>query len=231
MKKTYNYNNTVYTSLTAIAKEIGKTRIYQKDFSKYGITVNEPSVATPEDVTTTYTTVAAVEAPTVEPVATTYTTVPVTYTTVDSVTESPTETVTTKPAKKTGTAEEIAEVEADVVDMTRFTFGKAITNFTIPALITMATNAGVTNLWEGISNQPIRKMRLIMELKEVYFPTGNAPKKTAAPTPWKGIPMDALVKLAKDNNIQWKEDKNEGINRMRLIMALKANKLQPSDLA
>ena len=227
MKKTYNYNNTMYTTLTAIAKEVGKTRIYQKDFSKYGITVNEPSVATPEDVTTTYTTVAAVTYTTVVTLTTA-----TTYTTVNTLDETPTAPIVDAPKnpKKVGTDEEIKEVENAVVDMTRFQLGKSISGFTIEALEKMATNAGVKNLWTTISNQPIRKMRLIMEIKEAYFPIATTSKKAPVATPWKGIPTNLLTDKAKAEGITWKEDKNEGINRMRLIMALKANGIKADDV-
>ena len=135
-----------------------------------------------------------------------------------------------KPPKKYGTDEDIAEVERDVVDMTRSSLGKAITNFTLEALIKMASNVGV-NLWERITNEPIRKMRLIMEIKEAYFPSEISERRANAPVfPWRGIPIDKLLKKAEECNVTWKHDDNEGINRMRLIMALKKNNIQASDI-
>ena len=216
MKKTYNYNNEVYTTLTAIAKVVGKSRIYQKDFAKYGITVNEPAVSTPDDVSATYTTAMPFVANTV-----TYTTAMTTLTT--SVTSA------SVKAETEDEFPEVTEVEFNVVNMTRFTLGKAISKFTIEALIVMAKNAGIVNFWERIENKPIRKMRLIMEIKEAYFPIGNK-KSSNPPSPWKGIATDTLIKAATERGITWKVNANDGINRMRVIMALKANDVKPDTL-
>ena len=223
MKKAYQYNGKTYTTITAIAKEVGKSRLYQKDFDKYGITVL--------DTPTTYTTTAQVATTTtsqtvlahlstdgivadkvidIPQTVPTYTTA-TTYTTVPTVEE-----------------DDVTKLEREVVDMTRYTFGKALSKLSMESLIQMAKNIGVTQLWENISNAPIRRMRVVMEVKEAYFPT-NAPKGKPA-TPWKGIPFDKLVKVAEDKGITWIRDKHPNIDRMRLIMALKKNDIQATDI-
>ena len=201
MKKTYEYNGKTYTTIMEIAREVGKARLYQKDFDKYGITVVD-------NTPTTYTTTATLTT------VTTYVTV--------------TATTLTTVAAISAEDKAIAELETNVVDMTRHSFGKALSPFSMDALLKIAKNAGVTNLWETIANVPIRRMRLIMEIKEVYFPTKTAPVKSV--TPWQGIPFDKLAKVAQDKGIKWAVDNHPNINRMRLIMALKKNDIQAADI-
>lgn len=135
-----------------------------------------------------------------------------------------------QPIWKTGTAEDIAEVERDVVDMDREAFSRAISHFTVEALAAMVRNAGLPKVWERVRNQGIRKMRLIMALKMAYFPDDYPPKKVLPPHPWRGIPTNDLVQKANERGITWATDRNWGINRMRLIMALKKAGIQPSDI-
>ena len=224
MKKMYQYNGKTYTTITEIAKEVGKSRLSSKDFDKYGITVvdntNQATPATTSQLISAHLSADGIVADSVagipHEVPTTYTTA-TTYVTVTTLT-------TTTPVKE----DEVTRIEREVVDMTRHSFGTELSKLDMDSLIKMAKNVNV-NLWEKMTNISIRRMRLVMELKEAYFPT-NTPRITPPPTPWKGIPFDKLAQKAKDNGITWATDNHPNINRMRLIMALKKNGIQASDV-
>ena len=49
------------------------------------------------------------------------------------------------------------------------------------------------------------------------------------PSPWKGVSLETCIDLAKEHNIAWKDYSDPKINRMRLIMALKAANVSPID--
>lgn len=121
-------------------------------------------------------------------------------------------------------AEKIAQIEKDVVDYADADeLGKAVRKISLQGLITMVTNIQ-GDTWERISNEGIRKMRLIMELKKGYFPTAQTTKSTTSsgPSPWKKISTADLKAAATAKDQTWKDCSNEGILRMRLIMVLKA---------
>ena len=126
--------------------------------------------------------------------------------------------LTVKKVKKYGTPEDIAEVEQDVVDMTRKQFGKAIKHFKLEALKTMAMNAGIEDLHEEIDDIRILRMKLIMDLKDVYFPR---PAKAQKWRPWRGVPLETCIALAAEYGVTWKPDTCPKINRMRLVIELK----------
>ena len=77
-----------------------------------------------------------------------------------------------------------------------------------------------------MTNAPIRKMRLIMELKKVLFPGQyyNTVKKSC----WKKLSLDELKKLAKDNNLTYKVVDDGKVQRMFLIMELNKAGVKPA---
>lgn len=221
MKKTYLYNGKTYTTIMEIAKEIGKSRLYQKDFNKYGITVVDPTPSTTSQIIIAHLSTDGIVADSVIDIPTE---VPTTYTTSTTYT-----TVATLTTSSPLAEDEVARIEKEVVDMDCDSFRLELSKLDMDSIIKMAKNAGIEKLWEHLTNKPIRRMRLIMELKEVYFPT-NTHKVTKPPTPWKGISFDKLAKIAQDKGIIWAKDNHPNINRMRLIMALKKNGIQASDV-
>jgi hypothetical protein len=227
MKKTYEMNGKTYATLSAIAKELGIARIRSNQLDKYGIKeVNSDDMKKVDDAVVTND-------------------VPVTVDTTadkaDKKASAPAKKVkSTKKSDetkaelvittiKTGTAEDIAEVEKNVVDMNAYELGKAVTNFTLDALVTMVKNVD-GNTWDSIKNAPIRKMRLIMELKKQYFPDEVRQSAPAKVSPWKAITTEVLKKVAKKQKVSWIECNNDSINRMRIIMALKKKGVQAEDL-
>ena len=121
----------------------------------------------------------------------------------------------------------IAQIEHDVVDYNgAVELGAALKQISLQGLTKMVNNIK-GNTWERIANEGIRKMRLIMELKKGYFPTAaqqqQAAKPSSGPSPWKKISTVDLLNAATARQLTWKScTTNEGILRMRLIMALKA---------
>ena len=101
--------------------------------------------------------------------------------------------------------------------------GKAVRKISLAGLIKMVENIQ-GDTWERISNEGIRKMRLIMELKKGYFPSSQPKSKSASsgPSPWKGVSTADMKAAATAKGCVWKDCDNEGILRMRLIMVLKA---------
>jgi len=230
MKKTYEMNGKTYATLSAIAKELGIARIRSNQLDKYGIKeINSDDVKKADD------TVVTNDAPAI---ANADTDANEKADKVDEKATAPAKKVkTTKKSEetkaelsiKTGTAEDIAEVEKNVVDMNARELGKAVTNFTVDALVIMVKNVD-GNTWDSIKNAPIRKMRLIMELKKQYFPDEVRQAAPAKVSPWKAITTEVLKKAAKKQKVSWTECDNDSINRMRIIMALKKKGVQAENL-
>ena len=223
MKKTYELNGKTYKTLTAMAKELGKSRLYTKDFDKYGIKVIETA-----EITET----ALIEVETIkEDTRDVFDLVPMDFEESDEDDELVDESVITYPVKATKKAKKVkkpdselvSDLESEVVDLDVDTFGERLKEISTDGLVKMANNAEV-NIWENLTNGGIRRMRLIMELKAVYFPntvkksvTANNPDKN-----WKKISTENLVSAVIEKGLIFKDCENIGIKRMRLIMALKA---------
>lgn len=129
--------------------------------------------------------------------------------------------------RKTGKPEEIQEVQSKVSQMTIIEFNDYIKHFSLEALIQMAETAGVKT-WEDIDNEPIRKMRLLMEIKGHYFPNDKTPVKPNSC--WKKNTLEELLELAQEHNLTFKASNDSKIQRMWVIMALKEAGLTPDDL-
>lgn len=128
------------------------------------------------------------------------------------------------PAQPQTEEEKIAQIEQDVVDYADADeLGKAVRKISLAGLIKMVENIQ-GDTWERISNEGIRKMRLIMELKKGYFPSSQPKSKSASsgPSPWKDVSTADMKAAATAKGCVWKDCDNEGILRMRLIMVLKA---------
>lgn len=128
------------------------------------------------------------------------------------------------PAQPQTEEEKIAQIEQDVVDYADADeLGKAVRKISLAGLIKMVENIQ-GDTWERISNEGIRKMRLIMELKKGYFPSSQPKSKSTSsgPSPWKDVSIADMKAAATAKGCVWKDCDNEGILRMRLIMVLKA---------
>ena len=212
MKKTYEMNGKVYGTLTAMAKELGKSRLYVKDFAKYGIREIDD-----EEVKIDRVIIEDVDYD-------------------DDFYNDDEEEIAVIPedddddddelideSEEIAEIDAVAELEKDVVDLTIDEFAARLKGIDTVGLAKMAENAGV-NTWETMANEAIRRMRLIMELKAAYYPelAKKSLKPSTGASPWKAIPTEKLVESAKKNGAEYKECDDAGITRMRVIMALKA---------
>lgn len=129
--------------------------------------------------------------------------------------------------RKLGTPEQIKEAQENAGKMDIISFNNYIKHFTVDALVALADAAGVKN-WDSITNEPIRKMRLLMEIKAFYYPQDKIPVKPNSE--WRKVDLADLLALAKKHKLDYKKSDDEKIQRMWVIMAIKAANLTPQDL-
>ena len=129
--------------------------------------------------------------------------------------------------RKLGTPEQIKEAQESAGKMDIISFNNYIKHFTVDALVALADAAGVKN-WDSITNEPIRKMRLLMEIKAFYYPQDKTPVKPNSE--WRKVDLADLLALAKKHKLNYKKSDDEKIQRMWVIMAIKAANLTPQDL-
>lgn len=129
--------------------------------------------------------------------------------------------------RKLGTPEQIKEAQENAGKMDIISFNNYIKHFTVDALVALADAVGVKN-WDSITNEPIRKMRLLMEIKAFYYPQDKTPVKPNSE--WRKVALADLLALAKKYKLDYKKSDDEKIQRMWVIMAIKAANLTPQDL-
>ena len=129
--------------------------------------------------------------------------------------------------RKLGTPEQIKEAQENAGKMDIISFNNYIKHFTVDALVALADAAGVKN-WDSITNEPIRKMRLLMEIKAFYYPQDKTPVKPNSE--WRKVALADLLALAKKHKLDYKKSDDEKIQRMWVIMAIRAANLTPQDL-
>ena len=178
----FKLNGKIYTTITAMAQELGKKRIYPKDFEKLGI---EELTADSEDLFTT------------------------------DVTEE-------TQAEETQAEDNTNGLPANDLLAERNKFNAKLKGFSLAELIKAAEEAHVKT-WGSINHEAIRKMHLIMELKEHFYPVpeGMALPTSSKKSEWSKVQLEDLFKIASSHGITIKESSNPGIQRMRLTMALK----------
>ena len=197
MKRTFVMNGKTYNSMMDIARELGVKRVYPRDFAKLGIIETTGSDDVAEE------TVADVAEETVADVA-----------------------EETPKKSGTGTPDEIKKAQDSVSSATLEEFNNTIRHFNLEALVTMAEEAGVKT-WDTITNAPIRKMRLLMELKGHYYPGQKLPVKVGSV--WHKLTLEQLMELADENNLDYKKIEDKKIQRMWVTMALNKSGLKPED--
>lgn len=241
MKKvrTFEMNGKQYTSMMDIAREIGVKRVYPRDFAKYGITettgqsdeqaADQKKSNSNSNVLSITDNTQAQDGKTVESNK---------KDKVDDKADKEKKKGEPKPkndesktdkrfTRKLGTPEQVQEAldkagKLDVVE-----FNNYIKHFSVSALEEIATTAGV-KLWDDITNEPIRKMRLLMEIKAHYYPTQKTPVKPNSE--WRKVGLDELLALAADKKLDYKQSSDEKIQRMWVIMALKEAGITPQNL-
>lgn len=253
MKRTFEMNGKSYNSMMDIARDLGVKRVYPKDFDKYGIKeVDDTELAS--DVDSMIEEQDASESQSVETVEDE---VKSDEKIVAEAAEDDTESVSdengdpvnrvektekkSKEAKvvkekvekspvakkRLGTVEDIKLAEDGVGTMDIIQFNDTIKHFGVEALVKMAETAGI-DTWESITNEPIRRMRLLMEIKSHYYPTDKTPVRPKSN--WKKVNLEALVTLADEHKLEYKKSDEEQIQRMWVIFALNTAGLTPQDL-
>jgi hypothetical protein len=244
-KRTFTMNGNVYTSMAAIADELGVSRIRPKDFSKYGIVENtdDNQDIVPADTTTTddsTDTVDKAEEATAE----------VKADAADAADEADAKEATEvkpeqtnpnkekkeskskavkaeKPEKKSDKAEkkpEQTKKEKEVVTIDNLVagtiedFSKKMRKVTIEDILKFAGDNGI-NTYEEVTNDSIRRMKIVSDIRTKYFGEQKVDHKKSG---FEKIDTDTLLKLAEDNSLTYKKSSNEPIQRMWVIVALKA---------
>lgn len=72
-------------------------------------------------------------------------------------------------------------------------------------------------------SEPIMRMRLCMAVLYAHFP--KEPTKGKKKSKYSDYDLDALVSMAIENDVAYEPCEDERIHRMRVIMALRANKV------
>lgn len=236
-KRTFTMNGNTYTSMMDIARELGVKRIYTRDFSKYGIVET-----TGQDIQPQTDDSQVKENTTTESTEEVQQEVQTTDENNSEKSEKASEQQTDKAEKpvkdnqskedkrytrRLGTPEQIKESQDNAAKMTIVEFNNSIKHFSIEALVKMADDAGVNN-WSTITNEPIRRMRLLMEIKKHYFP--NDKIETKSNSGWSKMPLADLMKFAKSKKLQVKKNSNDQIQRMWVVVALNNAGLKPEDM-
>ena len=99
--------------------------------------------------------------------------------------------------RKLGTPEQIKEAQENAGKMDIISFNNYIKHFTVDALVALADAAGVKN-WDSITNEPIRKMRLLMEIKAFYYPQDKTPVKPNSE--WRKVALADLLALLRSTS-------------------------------
>lgn len=252
--RTFTMNGNTYTSMMDIARELGVKRVYPRDFTKYGIvetTGQDTQVADDNTQAQVADTVDTTVAATADVQDDDTVQAQQDDTQADNagddqkqddnkVEDKAEETQDAKAddkkdepkvdkrfTRKLGTPEQIKEAQENAGKMDIISFNNYIKHFTVDALVALADAAGVKN-WDSITNEPIRKMRLLMEIKAFYYPQDKTPVKPNSE--WRKVELADLMALAKKHKLNFKKSDDEKIQRMWVIMAIKAANLTPQDL-
>lgn len=213
----FQMNGKVYESMAAIAKELGVNRVRPSQFDKYGITEITDAV--------TVDTKAVETAKAEEPVKAD--TKPVSEK--DASKKKPAKNAvktTSEEAKKTEDKEEVKANTSDDKaaveiksgdDETLEEYSKRLKKSSMDDLVKYAEEAGV-DVYESITNEQIRRMRITMALKAHYYPNEKLEVKKA--TGFKKIDLDTLIKAADERGLKYKKVDFPAIQRMWVTKAL-----------
>lgn len=235
--RTFTMNGKNYNTLMDIARDLGVKRVYPRDFDKYGIVettqtndtqvkgdVQQDNTANSQQATDKKAAKKKTDKEATKVTATKKST-KVANDAADKKADEPK--VDKRFTRKLGTLEQVQEAldKAGKVDVIEF--NNYIKHFSLNALETIAVKANV-KLWDDITNESIRKMRLLMEIKAHFYPTQKTPVKPNSE--WRKVDLNDLLSLAKDKKLDFKQSPDEKIQRMRVIMAIKAAGLTLQDL-
>ena len=183
MKRTFELNGRIFYTMMDMARELGVTRIYPKDFAKYGIKEVDG----------------------------------VTVKKADALDVKSDTNVSTAVADKVITKTNVIVNVKNVVINTLQDYANFLKGKTLDELISLCKVDGVDTC-DSISFEPIRKMHLIMNLKEKKFPGEKL--ATRKPTDFRKVPFDALKMTADSMGLEYRKSDNDAITRMWVTKAL-----------
>ena len=132
-------------------------------------------------------------------------------------------TVVDKVITKTNVIVNVKNIVIDTLqDYAAFLKGK-----TLDELISLCKADGVDTC-DSISFEPIRKMHLVMNLKEKKFPGERL--DTKKPTDFRKVPFDILKSTADSMKLEYRNSGNDAITRMWVTKALVEAGVNPNDL-
>lgn len=199
MKRTFELNGRIFYTMMDMARELGVARIYPKDFAKYGIK--------------------ELDGVTVDKVA-------ISDVKVDK-TDSPDVKVDTAVKPKTVKSTKVVKTDKSAKVDTLQDYAIFLRRKTLDELVALCKAEGVDTC-DSISFEPIRKMHLVMNLKEKKFPGERL--ETRKPTAFRKIHFDVLYTTAENMNLEYRKSDNEAITRMWLTKALVEAGVHPEDL-
>lgn len=195
-----------FPSMLQVAKHLGKSRIYRKDFERFNIEeMTEEEFETflvteDKDELSETVTVEEVAEEIVEP----------------SVTESIEEVESKNDETPENASEDVEDIEIpsfnDIVE-----FSEVMKSLGGKKIVALAKKLDLE--WTEHEKLSVQTMRASIALRKHFFPGQRRPKRKKSP--WKRIPYQDLKKLALENNLTWTETEDERINRMWVINALK----------
>ena len=209
--KVYTMNGKQYKSMMDIARELGRKRVYPKDFDKLGIQCVDVTDKVEYKQLKLDTTLVQAKQDTSEKV----------------------QNVSTKKVKRPrtvkrhGTSEEIAEALKMAGSVSVDEFSNYIKHFSLSSLVKLAKKSKV-NAWNRIENEAIRKMRILMSLKRHFYP--NTSTSSRKPSQWKNIPLQNLLDYADAYGLAHRVSDNSNIQRMWVINALNNAGVTPVEL-
>ena len=211
--RTFKMNENIYNSMMDIARELGKKRIQPKDFQKYGIEEITGTVQ-PDDVKSDDNNKKTVVSAEVSKKS-------------DEDKKSEEKTEKKAPAKKDvdksgKTLEKKEKVDKpsvtldELVKQSLADFSKNLRKISTEDIIQFAKDNGVDTV-EDASDERIRRMRVVMNLKAKFYPGQSLePKKVS----FKGIELQKLLDFADEQGIEYRHASEEKIQKMWVIYAL-----------
>ena len=223
--KLYEMNGKQYSSMMDIARELGKKRVYPKDFEKLGVKVIDLENIV-ETKPVEYQQLKLTDVKSDTPKVKSKATKPKPKATKPVNSTKPVKR-RVKSTKRVGTSEEIIKALEIATRVSVDEFSDYIKHFSLKSLIKLAKKADVRT-WDKIENEAIRKMRILMSLKRHFYPTtSTVPRKSSQ---WKNVPLQSLVDYATNLGLLFRVSDNEHIQRMWVINALNTAGITPVDL-